>query len=149
MANPVVNGSLIKCSMACALPPGTPVFRMPTYPPGAPANFNVPSGNRVMSGKQPIANIMDNNILPFQMSCMSQTNPTVISGSAAATAAALGTPMFVPAPCTPTITGPWSPGCIKCKLAKNNMLNNSSKLFCAMGGTIEIVNTSAMMVKIP
>lgn len=148
MANPVVNGSMIKCSMACALPPGAPVPRSPSYPPGPPANFLVPPTNRVMSGNKPVATIMDNVILPFQMSCMSQSNPTVQAASTAATAAAFGTPMFVPAPCTP-IVGMWSPGCQKCRISKKNMLNSTSKLTCAMGGTIEIVSTPAMMVKIP
>jgi len=149
MANPVVNGSIIKCSMACLLPPGVPVPRAPSYPPGLPANFMVFPKNRVLSGNQPVATVMDTNILPFQMSCMSQSNPTVQSASAAATAAALGTPMFVPAPCIPSILGMWSPGCQKCRISKSNMLNSSSKLSCAMGGTIEVVSTPAMMVKIP
>lgn len=149
MANPVVNNSLIKCSMACSLPPGTPVPRAPSYPTGLPANFIVPPKNRVMSGNQPIANVMDINILPFQMSCQSQTNSAVVVASAQATAAALGTPMFVPAPCTPTISGPWTFKCPKCQLGKNTVLDNTCKLFCTMGGTIEIVNTSAMMVNVP
>ena len=149
MSNPVVNGSMIKCSMACSLPPGTPVPKAPSYPPGLPGNFIVPPTNKVMSGNQPVANIMDNKILPFQMSCMSQSNPTVQAASASATAAALGTPMFVPAPCTPVITAPWSPGCATCKLSKNNLLNSSSKLSCTMGGTIEIVSTPAITVKVP
>ena len=149
MANPVVNGSMIKCSMACSLPPGAPVPKAPSYLPGPPASFMVPPSNKVMSGNQPIATIMDNQILPFQMSCMSQSNPKVQIASQTATAAAAGTPMFVPAPCTPTIAGPWSTGCQNCMIAKNNLLNNTSKLTCSMGGTIEVVSTPAMKVKVP
>ena len=153
MANPIVNGSLIKCDKSCSLPPGAPVPKAPTYPPGLPGNFIVLPVNRVMSGNQPVATIMDNkpfvNITPFQMSCMSQTNPTVQAASASATAAAMGTPMFVPAPCIPSIAGPWSSGCATCKIAKQNLLNSPSKLKCMMGGTITIVSTSAMKVKVP
>ena len=153
MANPVVNGSLIKCDKACSLPPGVPIPRAPSYPPGIPGNLIVPPANRVMSGNQPVATIMDNklflNIFPFQFSCMSQSNPTVQTASAAATAAAMGTPMFVPAPCIPTIAAPWSSGCTKCKISNQNILNSSSKLKCMMGGSITVVNTSAIRVKIP
>lgn len=146
MSNPIVNGSLIKCSMACSLPPGVPVPQAPSYPPGIPGNLVVSPANKVMSGNQPIATIMDNQILPFQLSCMSQSNPTVQSASKTATIAAGGTPMFVPAPCVPTITSPWSPGCQNCMIANKNLLNSTSKLECSMGGTIEIVSTSAMKV---
>lgn len=149
MANPVVNGSIIKCSMACSLPPGAPVPKAPSYPPGPPASFIVNPSNKVMSGNQAVATIMDNQILPFQMSCMSQSNPTVQAASQAATASAAGVPMFVPAPCTPTIAGPWSTGCQKCMISKKNLLNNTSKLMCSMGGTIEVVSTPAMKVKVP
>lgn len=153
MANPVVNGSLIKCDQACSLPPGVPIPKAPSYPPGMPGNFMVLPANKVMSGNQPIATIMDNkpfvNVTPFQMSCMSQSNPTVQSASASATAAAMGTPMFVPAPCIPSIPGPWSSGCATCKIANQNLLNSSSNLKCVMGGTITVVNTSAMQVKVP
>ena len=149
MANPIVNGSMIKCSMACSLPPGAPIPKAPSYSPGMPGTLMVSPANKVFSSNQPIATIMDNNVLPFQMSCMSNSNPTVQASSQAATAAAMGTPMFVPAPCTPTIASPWSPGCSKCKISNKSMLNSGSKLTCSMGGTIEIVNTPAMKVKIP
>lgn len=147
----VVNGSQIKCSMACALPPGAPVPKAPSYPPGAFSSLVVPPANKVMSGHQPIATISvaDSQILPFPTSCMSQSNPTVISTSAAATSAALGTPMFVPAPCTPIAAGLWNPGCQKCRISGKPALNNSSKLNCMMGGVIEIVQISATKVKIP
>lgn len=35
MANPIVNGSIIKYSMACSLPPGAPIPKTPSYPPDA------------------------------------------------------------------------------------------------------------------
>ena len=149
MPNPVVNGSIIKCSMACLLSPGTTVPKAPSYPPGPPASFIFNSSNKVMSGNQAVATIMDNQIAPFQASCMSQSNPTVQAASQAATVAAAGSPMFVPAPCTPVIAGPWSTGCQNCMISKTNLLNNTSKLVCSMGGTIEVVSTPAMKVQVP
>ncbi len=153
MANPVVNGSLIKCDKSCSLPPGVPVLKAPSYPNGAPGNLIVLPINKVMSCNKPVATIMDNkplvNITPFKMSCMSQTNPAVQIASASATAAAMGTPMFVPAPCIPSIISPWSSGCDACKISNQKLLNSSSKLKCMMGGTITIANTSAIKVKVP
>ena len=121
MSKPVVtNNSMIKCDKSCSLPPGVPVPDTGTFPPGAPGSLLVLPTNMSMSNKQPIANILDNkpftNIVPFQLSCQSTTNPTVISASASATAAAMGVKMFVPAPCIPSIASPWSSGCSSCKL---------------------------------
>ena len=153
MAYFVVNGSQIRCSMACSLPPGVPVPKAPSYPPSTIfSSLIVLPTNKVISGNQPVATVSvgDSQIIPFQLSCMSQSNPTVISASATATAAAAGAPMFVPAPCTPIPAGPqWNPGCQKCRIARKFALNNSSKLNCTMGGTIEIIQTSAMRAKIP
>jgi hypothetical protein len=152
MANPVVNASTVKCSMSCSLPPGVPNPKAPSYPLGLVGQFLVPPLNMVNIGGAPVANIMDTTgkiVFPPSNSCQSQTNPAVIAASNAATAAAMGTPMFVSAPCTPLFVGPWTPGSVTCMLAGKPMLNNSSKLLCTMGGTIEITNTSAKTVKIP
>ena len=149
----VVNGSTLKCSMACSLPPGAPVPRAPSYPPGTPGGVIVLPSNKVMSGNQPVAtiNVEDTQVLPFVMSCMSQSNPTVVSASAAATSAAMGTPMFVPAPCTPSFApgSKWISGCPKCRISGKLVLNNTSKLNCMLGGTIEVIQTPSMKVKIP
>ncbi|MDR1364626.1 MAG: DUF4280 domain-containing protein [Oscillospiraceae bacterium] len=152
MANPIVNASSVKCSMSCSLPPGVPNPKAPSYPVGLTAQFLVPPVNRVNVGGVPAANIMDTTgkvVFPPSNSCQSQTNPTVIAASNAATVAAVGTPMFVAAPCIPLFASPWTPGCTTCMLAGKPMLNNSSKLMCTMGGTLEVVNTAAKTVTIP
>jgi hypothetical protein len=61
----------------------------------------------------------------------------------------MGTPMFVPAPCTPTFPGPWTPGCVTCMLGGQPMLNNTSKIQCVMGGMVQINSTPATTVSIP
>ena len=94
----------------------------------------------------PDANIMDNkpmvNIMPFGM-CQSPANPTV----AAATAAALG--VLTPMPCIPNTPAPWAPGSPTVLIANQPALNNSSKLMCAYGGVIQIVNPGQTTVMIP
>src|SRR5882672_5569541 len=102
----------------------------------APGTLMVLPANRVMTGT-PAANIMDNkpmvNILPFGM-CQSMANPMV----AAATAAALG--VLTPMPCLPVIPAPWVPGAPTVLIANMPALDNNSKLMCAWGGVIQIVN---------
>jgi hypothetical protein len=117
----VCNNALLKCAMA--VPPGT-------------SNLVVLPVNRVMTGNQPAANIMDHkpfvNILPFGM-CMSPGNPAFV----AATAAALGTP--TPVPCTPVTTAPWMIGAPTVMLANAPALNMTSTLMCNLGGVITIL----------
>src|SRR5580704_3516785 len=90
MAQQVCNGAMLQCSMGMT-----------------PSSLVVLPVNRVNTGNQPDANIMDGaplvNIMPFGM-CMSPANPVV----AAATAAALG--VLTPMPCIPATTSPWTPG---------------------------------------
>lgn len=111
----------------------------------APATLMVLPQNRVVT-MQPIANIMDNkpmiNILPFGM-CNSMANPQV----AAATAAALG--VLTPMPCIPTTTAPWAPGSSTVLIANFPALNNTSKLICMWGGTIQISNPGQTSIQIP
>jgi len=99
----------------------------------------------IMAGGKPAANIMDfapmTNVAPFGM-CNSTSNPTVI----AATAAAQG--VHTPMPCVPAITAPWSPGCVKVKLAKMSALNDSSKLMCMWAGNIEVTSAGQTKVKV-
>ena len=148
----ITNGALIKCNQSCSLPPGVPVPDSGTFPAGPPGSLVILPNNMVFSNKQSVANINDNkpnvNIPPFIMSCQSKSNPTVISASASATAAAAGVKMFVPAPCIPVIPSPWSPGSQSCKLCKLSLITKDSKLQCTMGGTIEISNTVVQNVNI-
>jgi hypothetical protein len=126
--------------------------KSPSYPPGAPGQLKVPPANKLNAAGAPAANVMDTIgkvMFPPSNSCQSQSNPTVVSASNAATIAAMGTPMFVPAPCLPIFAGPWAPGSPTCTLGGQPMLNNTSKLPCTMGGVIEIISTPATTVNIP
>ena len=125
----VVNGAMLMCSMGMA--PGTLV---------------VLPANRVMSGNQPAANIMDNkpmvNVLPFGM-CRSPANPTV----AAATAAAMG--VLTPMPCVPNTPAPWAPGAATVLLGNMPSLDNTCKLTCVWGGVISVTNPGQVTHMIP
>src|SRR5215469_8833154 len=118
MAQQVCNGATLQCSMGMA-----------------PSSLVVLPANRVSTGNQPDANVMDyipmTNIMPFGM-CMSPSNPSV----AAATAAAFG--VLTPMPCIPVTTAPWTPGAPTVLLGKNPTLDSSSKLMCTWAGVIQI-----------
>jgi hypothetical protein len=119
MALQVVNGAQLICSMGMA-----------------PSALVVLPLNRVFSGNQPAANIMDHkpmlNILPFGM-CRSLANPTV----AAATSAALG--VLTPMPCIPATPAPWVPGAVTVLLGNQPSLDNTCKLNCMWAGVIQVV----------
>jgi len=116
----VVNTAQLSCSMGLA-----------------PSTLVVLPVNRVMSGTQPAANIMDHkpmvNILPFGM-CRSLANPTVAS----ATAAALGA--LTPMPCIPNTPAPWTPGAPTVLLGNMPSLDNTCKLTCLWAGMISVTN---------
>src|SRR5438034_7893047 len=116
----VVNTAQLMCSMGMA-----------------PSALMVMPLNRVMSGNQPAANIMDHvpmmNIMPFGM-CQSPANPTV----AAATAAALG--VLTPMPCIPATSAPWIPGALKVLLGNQPALDNTCKCMCNWAGVISVTN---------
>lgn len=111
----------------------------------APAILNVLPTAFVISN-MPMASIMDNiplvNIMPFGM-CQSLANPIVAS----ATTAALG--VLTPMPCIPVPVAPWAPGCSTVLVGGKLSLNNSSKLNCAYGGVIQIVNPATTNIMIP
>ena len=111
----------------------------------APSNLVVLPQNKVVT-TQAIANIMDNkpmvNIPPFGM-CNSMTNPQVT----AATTAAFG--VLTPMPCIPVTTSPWAPGSPAVLIANNPTLNNTSKLICMWGGTIQISNPGQTTIEVP
>jgi hypothetical protein len=112
----------------------------------APSSLVVLPVNRVNTGNQPDANIMDNkpmvNIMPFGM-CMSLANPAV----AAATSAALG--VLTPMPCIPVTPGPWATGGPTVLLANAPTLDNQSKLMCTWGGVINVVSPGEFTVSVP
>lgn len=115
----VVNSAQLMCSMGAA-----------------PSALVVLPLNRVMSGNQPAANIMDNkpmvNIMPFGV-CRSMAFPA----TAAATAAALGA--LTPMPCVPATAAPWAPGSPTVMVGNMPALNNSCKLMCMFGGSIQVL----------
>ena len=119
MAIQVVNTAQLMCTMGMA-----------------PSALVVLPINRVMSGNQPAANIMDHipmvNIMPFGM-CQSPANPTV----AAATAAAMG--VLTPMPCIPNTPAPWVPGAPTVLLGNQPSLDNMCKLNCIWAGVIQVV----------
>ena len=102
----------------------------------APSMLNVLPNNKTMT-TMPLANIM-----PFGM-CTCPANPQV----AAATAAALG--VLTPMPCIPVIPAPWAPGSPTVMIGTAPALNNTSKLMCAYGGVISIVNPSVTNIQVP
>jgi hypothetical protein len=116
-------------------------------PPGTTTLIVLPQ-NRVMTGNQPAANIMDHkpfvNIPPFGM-CISPTNPAFIS----ATAAAMGTP--TPVPCVPATAAPWMPGSLTVLVGNMPALNNTSVLACTLGapGCITIMMPGQFTEQIP
>jgi hypothetical protein len=78
-------------------------------------------------------------VCPFG-ACTSLANPAV----AAATAAALG--VLTPMPCVPVPAGPWLPGAPKTLLKGAPALDMTSKLMCAWGGAIQIINPGQFKV---
>ena len=112
----------------------------------APGKLLVLPVNRVMTNMVPAANIMDHkpivNIVPFGM-CSSPANPMV----AAATAAALG--VLTPMPCIPNTPTPWAAGSPTVLLANMPALNQSSKLMCMWGGTIQVLMEGQTNHQIP
>ena len=127
----VVNGALLKCAMA--VPPGL-------------SSLTVLPVNRVMSGNQPAANILDHvpmvNIKPFGL-CMTPSNPAV----ATATTAAAG--VLTPVPCVPVTPAPWMPGVPNVILGNMPALDNTCTCMCTWGGVISVVFPGQVTEMIP
>lgn len=124
----VVNGAILMCPFGVA-----------------PSTFVVTPENRVLSGNQPAANIMDfvpmKNIMPFGM-CTTPSNPTV----ATATAAASG--VLTPMPCIP-VTTPWKPGAATVLLGFMPALDNACTCQCMWGGVISVTSPGQVTEMIP
>src|SRR5215469_15800071 len=129
MAQQVCNGATLQCSMGMA-----------------PSSLVVLPANRVSTGNQPDANVMDyipmTNIMPFGM-CNTPSNPAV----AAATAAAFG--VLTPMPCIPVTPAPWVPGAATVMLGTFPTLDNSCTLNCIWGGVITFSNAGEVTVNVP
>ena len=115
----MVSGAMIMCSFGVA-----------------PSSLMVLPTGRVVGGAMPHASIMDYapmvNILPFGM-CITPSNPTVAS----ATAAALG--VLTPMPCIPVIPAPWVPGSPTSMVGTFPALHSACTCMCAWGGVISIL----------
>jgi hypothetical protein len=125
----VVNTAMLQCSFGVA-----------------PSTLMVTPENRVLSGFQPAATIMDfipmKNIMPFGM-CITPSNPMV----AAATAAALG--VLTPQPCIPVVVSPWKPGAPTVLIGGIPALDNISTNQCMWGGVIMITSPGQFTEMIP
>lgn len=120
MPQQVVNSAQLTCTMGAA-----------------PSALVVLPVNRVMSGNQPAANIMDHkpmvNILPFGV-CRSLAFPA----TAAATSAAMGA--LTPMPCVPATMAPWTPGSPTVMVGNQPAVNNTCKLMCNWAGVIQVAS---------
>jgi hypothetical protein len=129
MPQQVCNGATLQCPFGVA-----------------PSTLVVLPVNRVTTGEQPDATIMDNvplvNIMPFGM-CTSLANPEVAS----ATAAAFGA--LTPMPCIPVTPAPWVAGAPTVMIANIPALDSQSTLMCTWGGEIAIVMPGEVTVSIP
>ena len=109
----------------------------------APSTLIVNSQTTVLVASKPAATIMDckpmGNIPPFGM-CSCPANPATVKPPPV---------MFAPAPCVPVITAPWTPGSPTVLLGGSPALNNSSKLMCAWGGVISVLNPGQFQTSIP
>lgn len=125
----VVNGASLMCSFGVA-----------------PSSLVVLPANRVMSGNQPAANIMDHipmtNIMPFGM-CSAPTNPEV----ATATTAAAG--VLTPQPCKPATAAPWVPGAATVMLGSQPALDNTCTCACMWAGIVTVASPGQTTEMIP
>lgn len=107
-----------------------------------PSALIVNSQQTALTGT-PIATVMDNkpmaNIPPFGM-CNSVANPATKRPPPV---------FFTPAPCVPNIPAPWAPGSPTVLVGGKPALNNTSKLMCAWGGVIQIVNPGQTQTMVP
>ena len=125
----VVSGAVLMCSFGVA-----------------PSSLVVLPVNRVMSGNQLAANIMDHkpmvNIQPFAM-CITPSNPQV----AAATSAALG--VLTPQPCIPMTQTPWVPGAPTVLIGNLPAVDNTCTCNCLWGGVVSVVVPGQFTEMIP
>lgn len=129
MARHVCMGAMMRCSFGMT-----------------PSPLAVLPVKRVLVGGRPAATIQDHvpvaNIPPFGM-CMSPLNPMVI----AATTAALGVP--TPVPCIPVTPATWVVGAPTVVVGGAPALDDQSRLMCAWGGVIQILQPGQLTVEVP
>ena len=116
----VSTAATVSCSMA-APPTAVPLA---TTPKSTPVNAGTPAAN--VDDYAPLRNV------PSFGMCAAPDNPAV----QAATAANMGA--FTPAPCTPAINTPWTPGAGKVKIGGRPALHQGCQAMCAWKGVITI-----------
>jgi hypothetical protein len=116
----VSSTATLSCSMA------TPPVQVPltATPKGTPVSAGTPAAS--IEDYIPLTNI------PSFGMCSAPANPAV----AAATAAKMGA--FTPAPCTPAVSTPWTPGATKVKVSGQPALHQGCQAMCTWGGLITI-----------
>lgn len=118
---PLVSaGAMVSCSMAM------PSIQVPltTTPKSTEVNVGTPAAG--VEDYVPLTNI------PSFGMCGAIANPAV----AAATAAKSGA--FTPAPCSPAVSTPWTPGATSVKVGGQPALHSGCQAICAWGGVITI-----------
>jgi hypothetical protein len=104
-----------------------------------PAQLVVLPVNRVNTGNQPAATIMDHapltNVMPFGM-CNSPSNPQVVAAKG-------------PVPCMPVTTSPWTPGSTTVKIGNQPAISSACQLNCAWGGVITVLQAGQQTVIVP
>ena len=118
---PLVSaGAMVSCSMAM------PTVQVPlaTTPKSTQVNAGTPAAS--VDDYVPLTNI------PSFGMCGAIANPAV----AAATAAKSGA--FTPAPCTPAVNTPGTPGATRVKVGGQPALHGGCQAMCAWGGLITI-----------
>ncbi|MCC5946263.1 MAG: DUF4280 domain-containing protein [Bernardetiaceae bacterium] len=126
MGKQICMGAMMTCTMGAA-----------------PASLIVAPTNKVMAGKMPAANIMDNKPfanIPTFGTCRSPANPAV----AAATAANKG--VLTQMPCVPVIPAPWIPGVPQVMIGKMPALNDTCKVMCQWAGMISFTTPGQFTV---
>ena len=104
------------------MPPVT--VPLATTPKPTPVSAGAPAAT--------VADYVPLNNIPSCGMCGAMANPAV----AAATAAKSGA--FTPAPCTPAVSTPWTPGAAKVKIGGQPALHAGCQATCAYGGVITI-----------
>lgn len=118
---PLVSaGALVSCSMAM------PSVQVPlaTTPKSTPVNVETPAAS--IEDYVPLTNI------PSFGMCSSMANPAVQAATAAKSGA------FTPAPCSPAVSTPWTPGATRVKVGGQPALHSGCQATCAWGGVIAI-----------
>jgi hypothetical protein len=115
-----------------------------------PMPFMVSPVTRCNIGNMAAGNVMESkpgaNVPNFGM-CQSMQNPVVTANCQMATAAAMGNPMFAPAPCSFPGGPPWSDGSKEVKIGGQAALIDGSKLKCPFGGEITFKQVQNQTVK--